>query len=232
MNREVEERIVAMYFDNEDFEKNAKQTIDTLGQLKKGLDLKDSAKGFEVFDKIGKTLNFDKANQSLTRMKTTIGGIGDKFKKAFRIGQQPIKEAEGFLNHLRGYVSKYIGFDLAGKIVNSLESAIRQLTVQPVSAGWNQYQSKMDSVKTIMSSTGASISEVNQQLESMTEYANKTIYSLTDMTSNLGKFTNNGVELNRAVKAMEGIANATADAGRSRLLWQCTTFHRLSALAR
>ena len=44
MNREVEERIVAMYFDNEDFEKNAKTTIDTLGQLKEGLNLEESAK--------------------------------------------------------------------------------------------------------------------------------------------------------------------------------------------
>ena len=57
MTREMEERIVAMYFDNEDFEKKAKTTIETLGQLQKGLDLKESAKGFEVFDKIGKTLN-------------------------------------------------------------------------------------------------------------------------------------------------------------------------------
>ena len=39
MTREMEERIVAMYFDNKDFEKNAKTTIDTLGQLKKSLKL-------------------------------------------------------------------------------------------------------------------------------------------------------------------------------------------------
>ena len=214
MNREVEERIVAMYFDNNDFEKNAKQTIDTLGQLKNGLNLEDSAKGFNVFEKIGKTLNFDKANQGLTKMRTTLGSVGDRFKKAFKIGTEPLREAEGFLSQLRGYITKYVGFDIAGKIVNSLESAVRSLTVQPISAGWNQYQSKMDSVKTIMSSTGESISNVNRELESMTEYANKTIYRLTDMTSNLGKFTNNGVELERAVKAMEGIANATADAGQ------------------
>lgn len=214
MNREVEERIVAMYFDNDDFEKNAKKTIDTLGQLKDGLNLEESAKGFNVFEKIGKTLNFDKANQGLTKMKSGIVTIGDKFKKAFKIGQQPLNEAQGFLKQLQGYMTKYIGFDLAGKIVTSLENSIRSLTIKPISAGWNQYQSKMDSVKTIMSSTGESLANVNAELDSMTEYANKTIYSLTDMTSNLGKFTNNGVELNRAVKAMEGIANATADAGQ------------------
>ena len=50
MNREVEERIVAMYFDNKDFEKNAKSTIDTLGQLKESLNIDENAtKGFSVF---------------------------------------------------------------------------------------------------------------------------------------------------------------------------------------
>ena len=214
MNREVEERIVAMYFDNQDFEKNAKTTIDTLGQLKEGLNLEDSSKGFEVFEKIGKSLKFDKAQQGLQKMKNTLSGMKGAVGNIFRIGQQPLQEAEGAFQRLNGYISKYVGFDIAGKIVNGVENAIRQLTVAPVSAGFSQYESTMDSVKTIMSSTGESIDVVSQHLDSMTDYANKTIYSLVDMTSNLGKFTNNGVDLERSVRAMEGIANATADAGQ------------------
>ena len=214
MNREVEERIVAMYFDNEDFEKNAKTTIDTLGQLKEGLNLEESAKGFNVFEKLGKTLNFEKASANLSKVKNGISSIKNTFKNAFKIGQEPLHEAEGLFKQLNGYITKYIGFDVAGKIVNSIKNAVRSLTIQPITAGWNQYESTMDSVKTIMSSTGESIDTVTMHLQNMTEYANKTIYSLTDMTSNLGKFTNNGVELERSVTAMEGIANATADAGQ------------------
>lgn len=214
MNREVEERIVAMYFDNKNFEKNAKETIETLGQLKEGLDLEESAKGFEVFDKIGKTLNFSKANQQLQTMRGRLTSMNGLLGKVFKIGTSPLREAESLMGKLRGYMGKVVGFDLASKIVGNVESALRSLTVAPISAGWNQYESKMDSVKTIMSSTGASIDVVNQKLDEMTDYANKTIYSLTDMTSNLGKFTNNGVGLDDAVIAMEGIANATADAGQ------------------
>ena len=215
MNREVEERIVAMYFDNKDFEKNAKTTIETLGQLKESLNIEDSAnKGFSVFEKIGKTLNFDKANKGLTSMKTKLNSMNGAVGKIFKIGQAPLREAESTINSLRGYVSKVFGFDLASKLVGSIEDAFRGLTIAPISAGWDQYQSKMDSVKTIMSSTGEDIETVEKHLKEMTEYANKTIYSLTDMTSNLGKFTNNGIELERATKAMEGIANATADAGQ------------------
>ena len=214
MNREVEERIVAMYFDNEDFEKNAKTTIDTLGQLKKGLDLEDSAKGFETFEKIGKTLNFSQAQQGLTKVKNGLFTVKNKMKDAFSIGEKPIKEAEGFLKKLNGYITKYVGFDVASKIVHGFENTIRKLTVQPLLDGFKQYESTMDSVKTIMSSTGESMDVVKKHLADMTNYANQTIYSLTDMTSNLGKFTNNGVDLERSVKAMEGIANATADAGQ------------------
>lgn len=214
MNREVQERIVAMYFDNEDFEKNAKTTIDTLEQLKGSLDIgKEAEKGFSIFEKIGKTLNFDKANQGLTKMKSTLGTMKDMFKKVFNLG--PIDDAYRALDNFKTrYFDRVLGFDIAGKLVSNLENAFRSLTIAPVSAGWDQYQSKMDSVKTIMSSTGEAMEVVEQHLQSMTEYANKTIYSLTDMTSNLGKFTNNGVKLEDAVKAMEGIANATADAGQ------------------
>ena len=214
MNREVEERIVAMYFDNKDFEKNAKTTIETLGQLKEGLNIDETAqKGFSVFEKIGKTLDFTKANQGLQKMKTTMSSMGNIFKKIFSLG--PIDDAFRALDNFKNkYFDRVIGFDIANKLVSSMESIFRQLTVQPISAGWSQYQAKMDSVKTIMTSTGESIDVVNGKLEEMTQYANKTIYSLSDMTSNLGKFTNNGVKLDDAVQAMEGIANATAHAGQ------------------
>ena len=215
MNREVEERIVAMYFDNKDFEKNAQTTIDTLGQLKESLviDDKSAEKSFSVFEKIGKVLDFSKANQGLTRMKSTMSSMGNFFKNAFKL--DGLDEAERKLNSFkRNYLDRVIGFDIADKLVHSVENAFRQLTIAPVSAGWDQYQSKMDSVKTIMSSTGEDLNTVEKYLSEMTDYANKTIYSLTDMTSNLGKFTNNGIDLERSVQAMEGIANATADAGQ------------------
>lgn len=213
MTRETEERIVAMYFDNEDFEKNAKTTIETLGQLKSGLDLKDSAKGFEVFDKLGKTLNFEKAQKGLGKIKSTLTGMTGIFKKVFNLG--PIDEAAAAVENFKTrYLDRVLGFDLARVVANSLESAFRGLTIQPVTAGWTQYQNKMDSVKTIMSSTGESIETVENHLQSLTEYANKTIYSLSDMTSNLGKFTNNGMKLKDSVLAMQGIANAAADAGQ------------------
>ena len=233
MNSEIEQRIVAMYFDNKDFEKNAKQTIDTLGELKDSLDLKNSVKGFDELDKAGKKLNLNQARTTIKNMKESLSGMEGALKKAFDIGTAPLHALDNFFGTFRSYVGKFLGFDLASKFVNSLESAIRQLTVAPVEAGWNMYQQNIDSTKTIMSGTLKSYKEqmaktstdwtynedehmayVKSQLDELSKYAQQTVFSLSDMTANVGKFTNNNIDLETSVSAMEGIANMTAKAGQ------------------
>ena len=214
MNREVEERMVAMYFDNRDFEKNAKQTIETLDELKKSMNLEDSVKGFDVFDRMKRSSGMDQMQKSADKLKNTFSSIGSVINKTFSFATGPLKSLENSFSTIQGYVNKYLGFDLASKIVNSVESAVRSLTIQPISQGWSQYENEVESVRTIMSSTGRSIQDVEKNLEDLTVYADKTVYSLQDMTSNIGKFTNNGVPLEKATRAMMGIANAAADAGQ------------------
>ena len=214
MNREVEERLVAMYFDNRDFEKNAKQTIETLDQLKKSMNLEDSVKGFDMFDRMKRNAGMEQMQRSANKLKETFGSVGTTLNKAFQIGTGPLRQFENTLGTMRSYISRYLGFDFASKVVNSVESAVRGLTLQPISQGWGQYEAEVDSVRTIMSSTGRSIDDVTKNLDDLRTYADKTVYSLTDMTSNLGKFTNNGVELEKATQAMMGVANAAALAGQ------------------
>lgn len=233
MNSEVEQRIVAMYFDNKDFEKNAKKTIDTLGELKDNLNLEDSVKGFDELNKAGKKLNLNDAKATVRNLKDSLSGLGEKFKSALNIGSGPLHSMRGFFDEFNGYVTKVAGIDLAGKIVNSFENAFRQLTVAPIEAGWNMYQQNVDSIKTIMSGTMESYSKkmsetnadwtydegehmeyVKGQLEELSKYAQQTVFSLSDMTNNVGKFTNNNIPLEESVNAMEGIANMTAKAGQ------------------
>lgn len=214
MSREIDERIVAMYFDNRNFEKGAQQTIQTLDELKKSLNMESVGKGIKSFGDISKKLNLDKVQKSADKLKTTFGGFGDALKKSANVALGPLNSLKGAFDELNGYIGKVFGIDLASKVVGGLENAFRNLTVAPISAGWQQYENTMDSVKTIMSSTGETIDVVKAKLNEMTNYANKTIYSLNDMTSNLGKFTNNGVKLDDATNAMIGLANAAADAGQ------------------
>ena len=71
----------------------------------------------------------------------------------------------------------------------------------------------MGSIQTIMAGTGASLDLVNRKLDELNTYSDRTIYSFADMTSNIGKFTNAGVSLDRSVSAIQGISNAAALAG-------------------
>ena len=233
MNSEIEQRIVAMYFDNKDFEKNAQQTIGTLGQLKENLKLEDSVKGFDELEKAGKKLNLNQAKTTVNNLKTALGGLGSAIQKAFNIGTAPIHALDNFFGTFRSYVGKFVGFDLASKFVNSLESALQQLTVAPIQAGWQMYQANVDSTKTIMSGTMKSYKEemskvnadwtydeaehmefVKKHLRDLSDYAAQTVFSLSDMTSNVGKFTNQNIDLETSVTAMKGIANMTAKAGQ------------------
>ena len=214
MNRAEEERLVAMYFDNSDFEKHAKETIKTLDQLKDSMNLEDSVKGFDMFDKMKRNAGLEQMQKSADKLKNTFSSIGTVLNKTFSIASGPLKTLENTFATIRGYVGKYLGFDFASKLVSSVEGMFRSLMIAPISDGWRQYENEIDSVQTIMSSTGRSIQDVTHQLDILTDYADKTVYSLSDMTSNIGKFTNNGVELEDATQAMMGIANAAAAAGQ------------------
>ena len=65
----------------------------------------------------------------------------------------------------------------------------------------------------LVTSTGADIKIVNGYLDELNTYADRTIYSFSDMTQSIGKFTNAGVSLDDAVKAIQGISNEAAVSG-------------------
>lgn len=97
--------------------------------------------------------------------------------------------------------------------VNTGARVIKALAIEPVSQGFAELELKMNSTQTIMASTGESLATVNEYLDKLNEYSDKTIYSFSDMTQNIGKFTNAGVKLDLAVAAIQGVSNAAALAG-------------------
>lgn len=110
-----------------------------------------------------------------------------------------------------------VGMTALANITNSAVDAgkkiVNALAIEPITSGFSEYELKMNSVRTIMSSTGESIETVNKYLDELNEYSDKTIYSFSDMTQNIGKFTNAGVKLEDAVMAIKGISNEAAVSG-------------------
>lgn len=89
----------------------------------------------------------------------------------------------------------------------------KSLTLEPIAQGFEEFELKMGSIQTIMAGSGESLEVVNQKLQELNEYSDKTIYSFADMTQNIGKFTNAGVSLDDAVSAIQGVANVAALSG-------------------
>lgn len=105
-------------------------------------------------------------------------------------------------------------FRIGSQAVDAGEKLVKSLTIDQVTAGWQKYDEKTRAVKTIMNATGESIDTVNDYLSKLMWYTDETSYNFVDMTSNIGKFTAQGIKLEDATTAMMGIANWAAQAGQ------------------
>ncbi len=108
-------------------------------------------------------------------------------------------------------------------LVNITNSAIETgkrmvsaLTIDPIKMGFQEYETQINAVQTILANTaskGTSLNQVNAALDELNTYADKTIYNFTEMTRNIGTFTAAGVDLDVSVQAIKGIANLAAVSG-------------------
>lgn len=102
---------------------------------------------------------------------------------------------------------------LANAAIDTGKKITSALTIEPIKTGFNEYEQKMDAVRVIMASTGEDLDTVNKKIQELNKYADDTIYSFSDMTLNIGKFTNAGVKLDDAVAAIKGVSNEAARSG-------------------
>lgn len=105
--------------------------------------------------------------------------------------------------------------NVVNSAINAGKNFVKSITIDPVATGLSEYETKMGSVQTILMGTGESLDVVMDKLEELNKYADRTIYSFQDMTSNIGKFTNAGVKLDVATKAIQGVSNLAAVSGAS-----------------
>lgn len=109
--------------------------------------------------------------------------------------------------------------NITNSAINTGKRMLASLTIDPVKTGLSEYEEKINSIQTILmgaknaDGTAVSLEQVKEKLEELNTYSDKTIYSFKDMTSNIGKFTNAGVDLDTAVKAIQGVANEAAVSG-------------------
>lgn len=196
MSREVDSRVVEMRFDNENFEKNTKKTISSIDRLMEKLQFKGAEKGFEKLDAAAENVDFATMQTSLDRLESKFSSLN-------------IVATTALVN-------------ITDKFVDAGEKLVKSLSIDQVASGWDKYTEKTSNVQTIMNATGKSIDQVNGYLNKLMWYSDETSYSFSEMTSALSQMTAAGGNIDKMIPMIMGIANATADAGKTGFAFQST----------
>lgn len=104
---------------------------------------------------------------------------------------------------------------IASKATTMGLGLLKSLTLDPITQGFTEYTTNLNSIQTIMANTGASVDKTNHFLQLLNQYSDKTIYNFSQMASAIGKFTAAGVNLPDATDAIRGMANSAALSGAS-----------------
>lgn len=191
MATQVDQRVVQMQFDNKQFEAGIQETLQSLNKLNATIEENTKKTGKEMFS--GMEGQLSKANSSFDKMNSSLDVMTKKFSALGTISDQVLR-------------------NIGNSVSSFLHKGLSMITSGP-REGFKEYEDMMGSVQTIMAGTGESLDKVNKKLDELNKYSDDTIYKFQDMTSNIGKFTNQGVKLDDAVAAIKGIANEAAVSG-------------------
>ena len=197
MSTTIEEKVVEMRFDNRQFEQNVQTSISTVEKLKQSLNLTGAAKGLDSVNNAAK-------NVDMSGLGSAVETVRAKFSALDIIG----------VTALSNITNSAVN---AGKrLVSSLVNPVKELTIGSVKTGFSEYETKINSIQTIMSNTaskGTTMEDVTRVIDELNTYADKTIYNFAEMTRNIGTFTAAGVGLEESATAIQGIANLAAASG-------------------
>lgn len=207
----IDKRIVQMQFDNQGFEKGVSTTMNSLKRLNESLKMKGADNGLS---------NVQNGINKLTSL-----GMG-----ALSSG---VDAVSGRFNAL-GIIAATALMNITNQAIATGKRITNALTIQPIMDGFNEYETKMNAITTILTNTaskGTTLDDVKAALGELNDYADKTIYNFADMTKNIGTFTAAGVDLDRSVTAIKGIANLAAGSGSSAVQASTAMYQLSQALA-
>lgn len=190
MSKVVDERVVEMRFDNSQFEKNVSTSMSTLEKFKQKLNFRGVSKGFEEVGAAAQKVD-------MRGLGAGVDSVSAKFSALQIMGTTAL-------------------VNITNSAVNAGKRMVKALTLDPITSGFQEYETQMNAVQTILANTqskGSTLDDVNKALDELNHYADLTIYNFTEMTRNIGTFTAAGIDLETSVSAIQGIANLAAVSG-------------------
>ena len=193
MSKTIDDRIVRMSFDTSKFQNGVKGVLDGLKNIDKSLGAERKFKGL---DNIGRSIS-EVVGKGVSSLNKSINGSAGSFSTLEIAGVTALA-------------------NITNMAVNTGIKLVKSLTLDPIMDGFGEYETKMQSIQTILTNTaskGTTLSDVTKTLDELNEYADLTIYNFAAMTRNIGTFTAAGIDLERATIAIKGIANLGAGSG-------------------
>lgn len=193
--RPVDEKIVKLTMDSDDFSKKASNSESLLSKLR------------SAFDKLKQT-DVTKPSSDIAKLKESVNGVKmDSLRGALDTITQRFTTL--------GIVGTTALINITNRAIDATMNIGRMIAIEPITTGFAEYEQKLKSIQVIKSNTQGknSMEEITNALEDLNIYADKTIYNFQEMTRNIGTFTAAGIELNTAKESIKGIANLAAASG-------------------
>ncbi len=197
-----------MVFNNSNFESGIKTSLNSLKNLDEKLKMNNSAKGLDGISKAASKVN-------LSGLSSGVETVTAKFSAL-------------------GVMGATVLANITNSAFNAGKNLAKALTIEPITDGFREYETKMGAIQTILTNTahqGTTLKDVTKTLNELNDYADKTIYNFAEMTKNIGTFTAAGVDLDTSTAAIKGIANLAAASGSTSAQASSAMYQLSQALA-
>lgn len=219
MGKSIENKVVSLELDDSKFTSRVDGVLRNVDRLKSGMNFKQSTDGLEGVGKAAQDASnrmgsiadgVKNVNTSIVHNSTTAAAATSNVGAAAKISSTNF-------SMLAGAASVAMG-NIASKALIAGGSVLSSFTFGPILDGFREYENQLNAVQTIQANTfskGETTATINAALDELNQYADRTIYSFTEMTRNIGMFTSAGVGLKDSVAAIKGLSNVAAMSGSS-----------------
>lgn len=190
MSKTIDEKVVQLKFDNSNFEKNVNTSMSTLEKFQNALKFEGASKGLDDIEKAAKKCDVSPVEKQVHSLELSFKALDVVAVTA-----------------LQNITNKAVDFGL--KIARQVSG------IDNIRIGWNKMDQMTGSVQTLVNSTGKSVDEITEKLNRLMIFGDETSFSFTDMTSALSTMVASGGDIDKLIPMIEGMANATAYAGKS-----------------
>lgn len=199
---------------------------------------------------LNKQSGFSKITDGISKMgsglidafkKIDFTGIGSKLSSMFKGSTdgasalaRGVESVTAKFSHLQVVAATALA-NITNRMVNAGMAMTKALTIEPITDGFKEYETKMNAMQTIFANTshkGTTYDDITKALEELNAYSDKTIYNFGQMTDNIGKFTAAGVDLDTSVSAIKGLANLAAMSGVDNARAQGVMYQASQALSK